>query len=465
MTEIFDGLQNLVSGLGTTRDKATYTEFNRTHLSDDYLGTLYRHWIFAKTVDIPVDDMLSKGRTVQAADVAKEEIENFYRAEQDLNVTQALSDALKWARLYGGGGILLDVNDPGGDLSTPLNPNTLKQGCINKLIPLDRTDITPYHGTDNAIGAMRDPIYYELSDGTKLHPSRFVRFDGVRLPWRELERNNYWGGSIVERVYDEATASKTVLSSIASMVFESNIDVVSVKGLFSKFLTGVGRSKLIERFTLANLTKSINKTLLIDAEAEEFSRQPLNFSGLPPLVSEFLNVVAAAADIPITRFLGQSAKGLNATGEGDLRNYYDMISALQVSMLAPKLRQLDAILTRHVFGYMPDEWRSEFNPLWIMSDLDRANKDKIDADTDTIYDNLGIVQPHQIAGRLLASGRYDMLDAEYVEDMKKVDEMEPIDATETEAENQAGEGETDNDSELLPGASKSGSDTVETDRP
>jgi len=100
MTEIFDGLQNLVSGLGTTRDKATYTEFNRTHLSDDYLGTLYRHWIFAKTVDIPVDDMLSKGRTVQAADVAKEEIENFYRAEQDLNVTQALSDALMGAALW-----------------------------------------------------------------------------------------------------------------------------------------------------------------------------------------------------------------------------------------------------------------------------------------------------------------------------------------------------------------------------
>ena len=464
MTKIFDGLQNLVSGLGTTRDKASYTEFNRTHLSDDYLGVLYRHWIFAKTVDIPVDDMLSKGRTVQGNDLEKDGLSEFYEAEQDLSVHQVLSDAMKWSRLYGGGGILLDVSDPGDDLSAELNVETLKKGCINKLIPLDKTDLVPYHGVNNAVGAMRDPIYYELSDGTKLHPSRFIRFDGVRLPWRELERNNYWGGSILERVYDEATASKTVLSSIASMVFESNIDIVSVRGLFSKFMTGVGRSKLIERFTLANLTKSINKTLIIDADQEEFSRQPLNFSGLPPLVSEFLNTVAAAADIPITRFLGQSAKGLNATGEGDLRNYYDMISSLQQSVLAPKLRQLDEVLTRHVFGYMPEGWCSEFNPLWTMSDLDRAARDKTDAETDAILDGLGAIQPHMIAGRLLASGRYDMLDAEYVAEMKTVDEMEPLDAPENEAENQTGETESVDNAELLQGTTEFDNTSGETDR-
>lgn len=454
MSEMYDSLQNLISGLGTTRDKASYTEFRRLHLDDDYLGTLYRHWIFAKAVDIPIDDMLSKGRSVQAGgDMEKAQIEKFYRAEQALNLWSVVGDVMKWARLYGGAVILLDVKDA-ATLDKPLNIKSLGKDCIVELIPLDKTDVTPYHGSVMATGSMRRPQYYQLADGSKVHPSRIIRFDGVRLPWRELERNNYWGGSIVERVYDEATASKTVLSSIASMIFESNIDVVSIKGLFTKFLTGKGRDSLIQRFMLSNLSKSINKTTLIDADQEAFTRHPLSFSGLPPLIPEFLNVVAAAADIPITRFLGQSAAGLNANGEGDLRNYYDMLTALQQTTLAPQLHQLDEVLTRHVFGFMPEDWYSEFNPLWAMSDLDRAAVDKTNAETDAILEGLSVVQTHHIAGRVMDNGRYGMLDSEYVEELKAIDEMEipeEQNAEETQTEDPTDGSENGDDNQLLSG--------------
>ena len=43
------------------------------------------------------------------------------------------------------------------------------------------------------------------------------------------------------------------------------------------------------------------------------------------MVRTFLQVAAGAADIPVTRLLGQSPAGLSATGESDTRNYYDMI--------------------------------------------------------------------------------------------------------------------------------------------
>jgi uncharacterized protein len=467
MAQVYDSLQNLISGLGTSRDKSVYTEFTRTHLPDEYLGTLYRHWVFAKAVDIPVDDMLSKGRTVQApGEIDKDQLEEFYRAEQDLNLWQVIGDSMKWARLYGGSVILLDVKDP-AELDQPLVVESLQKDCIVDLIPLDRTDITPYHITSLSTGSMRKPSFYQLSDGSMVHPSRIIRFDGIRLPWQELERNNYWGASIVERIYDEATASKTVLQSIASMIFESNIDVVSIKGLFTKFLTGKGKDSLIQRFMLANLSKSINKTTLIDADQETFTRHPMNFSGLPPLIPEFLNVVAAAVDIPITRFLGQSAKGLNATGEGDLRNYYDMLTSTRENTLSPQMRQLDQVLTRHVFGEMPQGWFFDWNPLWTMSDMDKAAMDKTNAETDAILDGLGAIQTHHIAGRVMECGRYDMLDAEFVEELKAIDEMkieEDDFGTETETENQTDDPETSDDDQLLPGTETDSVRSGEEDR-
>jgi len=41
-----------------------------------------------------------------------------------------------------------------------------------------------------------------------------------------------------------------------------------------------------------------------------------------------MQLASGAADIPMTRLLGQSPAGMNATGDGDMRNYYDRIEAI-----------------------------------------------------------------------------------------------------------------------------------------
>ena len=447
--KVYDTLQNLMSGLNTSRDKQYYSEFKRRILSKDYLGILYRHWIFAKAVDIPVDDSLSKGRTVQSVDGV--ELEEFYQAEQDLHVQQKFGDAWRWARLYGGAGILLDVVDPATSIEEPLNVETLQKDCIKNLIVLDRNDITPLHQINEQGVLMREPIFYQLNNGTRVHPSRFIRFDGVKLPWYELERNEYWGASIVERIYDEGLAAKTASASISSMIFEANIDIVTIKDLFSMIKSGTGRDTLIERFQLANIMKSINKVTLLDKDYEEFKREPLNFQGLSPLVQDFLSIASAAADIPITRFLNQSAAGLNSTGEGDLRNYYDMLMARQETDLAPQMRQLDEVLVRHVYGYMPDEWSFTFNPLWTASAMDNAATEKTNSETDEKLYDLGAVQRHHIAARLLETGMYPTLDQKHVDALREIEELEAQLAQEAETEDLTSGDPTDDDTELLQG--------------
>ena len=74
------------------------------------------------------------------------------------------------------------------------------------------------------------------------------------------------------------------------------------------------------------------------------SHEPI--AGLPEMVRTFLQVAAGAADIPVTRLLGQSPTGLSATGESDTRNYYDMIAARQELDLRPQLERLDRLILR-----------------------------------------------------------------------------------------------------------------------
>ena len=425
MTNLTDNLVNLVSGLGTSRDKRSSTSFEYNKRSQADLGILYRNWLFGKVVDIPADDMTRKWRTPKAPSLSIEQLEEFTQAEKELKVRAAVNEALKWARLYGGSAIVMNVKDGLGELSDPLELSRVGKDSLESLVVLDRYDLTCHGVNDKDVKeGFRLPEFYYLPKGLKIHHSRVIRFDGFKLPWDEFQRNSYWGGSVAERVYDEILNTKITTQSIASMIFESSIDVIGVKDLFKKIMTKQSLNSLLTRFELANTTKSINKALIIDKENETFQKVPTNFSALPNLISEFLSVVAAAADIPATRMLGQSAKGFSATGEGDLDNYYDMISSKQETDLYDALGQLDMVLVQSVFGRPVDDWDFEFNPLQQMDEKDIAEINKMDTESAKASYEAGAIKLSHWAAQLLKKGTYPTLDSEYVEALEEVEEIE-----------------------------------------
>src|SRR5690606_2306274 len=106
-----------------------------------------------------------------------------------------------------------------------------------------------------------------------------------------------------------------------------------------------------------------------------------SFASLTDLMLAFLQQVSGAADIPMTRLLGQSPGGLNASGEPDLRNYYDHVSAQQEMVLAPAMALLDECLIRSALGSRPPEVFYTWSSLWQTKDTERAEIGNKAADT------------------------------------------------------------------------------------
>ena len=80
-----------------------------------------------------------------------------------------------------------------------------------------------------------------------------------------------------------------------------------------------------------------------------------------------------ASGIPLVRLFGQSPAGMNATGESDIRMYYDNIKAQQESTLRTGWQLILQVLWRSVYGKpAPKDLQFEFVPLWQMSALDKA---------------------------------------------------------------------------------------------
>lgn len=423
-----DSLENLVAQLGTGQDKRSHSRFvNNKRLSMDgmqeELNALYRtDWLAGKVIDIIPDDMTREWRYF-SGEIEPETIDLLLDEEDRLKLTNAFNQAHKWARLYGTAFIVMAVDD-GQAVDQPLRIDKIKKGGLKhiKVVDrhrIDRSDLQPIENPLDSNYGM--PIHYRfVNTNIRIHHSRLIRFDGVELPFDEFKRNNYMSDSVLDRLYEALTNFNTVASGSASMVYETNVDVMKVKGLMNYIQSPEGTNLIQKRFTLAGMLKSFNNMLLLDAE-EDFEKKQNSFASIPDLLYAHALFLAGGSDIPATRLLGSSASGLNATGEGDMKNYYDTIRSRQSNDYKPKLDYFDQIMARNL-GISPDADLSyEFNSLFQMTPKEQADTDFVNAQRDQIYLDKGVVPEYTVAKDLKQNSTYTNLTDEHIEELEEYD--------------------------------------------
>lgn len=383
-----DRLANFVTGLGTGKDKGTGGVHVVVPRTKDQLDAAYRdNWIARKAIDIVPFDMLREGRQWQGDE---KQVEALERAEQDLGVFAKVKAAMVRGRLYGGGCIL--VGDGTLDPSQELRIDAIGAGGIKYLHVLsmheivageiDRDPMSPFFG---------EPRDYEIRSGSgqgrKIHPSRVIRFLGAPLPDDATQRTeSVWSDSILQAILDSIDQATSASAYIAAMLPEAKQDIISVPGLSTHLQTAESTRQLTERFAYASMMKGMHGMLLLEGDGtsptgELYQQKQLSFAHLTDVAKLFLEIASGAADIPVTRMLGQAPKGMNATGESDLRNYYDHVAAKQKVELTPALRRLDRMLIRHALGAEPDGLWYEWRPLYQPSEKEKAEVGKIKAET------------------------------------------------------------------------------------
>ena len=127
-TSAVDGLVNVVSGLGTTSSKRQHNQFQYALLNNyQELDAAYQtSWLARQIVDIPAGDMTREWRTIKS-----DGAEEIQAEEQRIGLRFACEEALSWARLFGGGGILMLTNQ---DLGKPLNIDKIKKGGLERVL-------------------------------------------------------------------------------------------------------------------------------------------------------------------------------------------------------------------------------------------------------------------------------------------------------------------------------------------
>lgn len=436
MQKINDSLATLLGGLGDpNRDKAAGIYYGFPLITDDQLLNSYRgSWLARKIVNIPAQDSVRKWRDWQAE---ADQITFLEKEERRLGVRQKLYQAMVRARLFGGAAIVIGTGET--DLETSLPVERIKKGGVRYLTVMSRLELTAgetdWDVTSEFYGQPRE--YTVARTSQKIHPSRIAIFIGDRHP--EPQFNLFgpvgWGDSVLTAMFRAVTQMDATFQNVANLVFEANVDVFGVPDLLDSIADPEYQTRMMQRFGLVAANKGINGSILRDA-AETYERKTIAFGGTHEIIDKFILNVCGASDIPATRLFGMSPAGLSATGESDLRNYYDSIAANQTVFLQPSIDRLDECVIRSALGARPEEIFYNWSPLWQISEKERSEIGKANAETaeTMLRSNLipGEALSRAVVNQMTENGFYPGLE-QMVEDAPPIDFTEPQPIATTDA--------------------------------
>ena len=384
-----DSFENFESKLGIGADNAfsagTYG-FNPVTRIRTLMEWIYRgSWIAGIVVDAIAEDMTRQGVQIHTT-LHPKQVEKLDRAFLRLHIWRDLRETIKWARLYGGaiGVMLIEGQDP----KTPLQIERIPRGGFKGMMVLDRWMVNPsLQDLVTEFGpSLGKPRFYDVTADApalprmRIHYSRVIRLDGVSLPYWQRVSENLWGMSVIERLYDRLLAFDQVTTGTAQLTNKAHLRTWSVDNLREILAAGgPGETALLKNVDFIRRTQSSEGITIVDTK-DKFESHQYGFAGLSDVMLQLGQQLSGATQTPMTRLFGQSPAGMSATGESDMRTYYDSIRSKQEMELAHPLEMIYKIVAKSEGIVLDEGFDFEFKSLWLMSD---EQKSTINAATTT----------------------------------------------------------------------------------
>jgi phage-related protein (TIGR01555 family) len=385
--------------------QADSTRHNRVAIAevvDD--GTLASIWfsdgIGAKIIKCQVDDAIRPWFGVIGDTTGK------ITAELDrLNFRETLRNACNWARLYGGSIIIKGWAD-GLPLSAPrTNSNRpllwLREYPVTRAY-FNQADID----TNPSSPTFEKPLQYHVTfmDGSQVdvHHSRCVVIKGVAVPGDQYSSSNYrlrhWGMSTIQQAYERLAALGSSFQALDGFMKKFAIGKYKLAGLRDA-ISSNNSSLIYKRMEIMNASASLLNGVFLDADGnEDFTRDVVGMGGTVEFLDREMMALCGCPGVPpLTRLFGRSPAGLNATGENDIRTYYDDVVSYQTTTLTNAVLDIVRAVNAGMKKTVKDskikiKWGNPYTP----TEKEMTENRNRQAQTDKIYFDMQVIDSEEI---------------------------------------------------------------------
>jgi phage-related protein (TIGR01555 family) len=353
------------------------------------------------------------------------------QAFSEFNVREVFRDCSRMDGFFGRGNLYIGIKgqESDGRRMLPLlyTPETIKKGSLKMLKAVEPIWTTPY--MYNAIDPTlpdfyRPTMWYMLSK--RVHASRLLQFVSRPLPDMLKPAYNFSGMSLSQLMEPYVQRWLKTVDSVNRLI--SNYSTSGIKTNMQATLEGSqDHGSITKRAQLFNMLRDNRGLLLLDKESEDFFQFNTPLSALPDLQAQAQEHMAAPSHIPLVKLTGITPAGLNASSEGELKVWYDHVSAEQVNGYNPNMDIIMKVMQCHLWGKIDPKIGYQWVELDSPTDKELSEMRSADAKADSAYLDKGVVGKKEVRQRLRksATSGYSFLESdEPPEDAKELVDKE-----------------------------------------
>lgn len=362
-------------------------QYNPLSLNRILLSYAYMTFGIIQTfIDQPVEDGLRGGIEIECEELGDEDLKLLQDVLVELKDYDAIKSAMKWAKLYGGAGLIINTDQ---DPKLELNIDAITEDSPLSFIAADRWELTLAYMVEERVPT---PFNYY---GQPIHKSRVLKLMGKEAPSFIRRRLQGWGMSELERVIRDVNSYVKNQDVIYELLDEAKQDIWQLEKLNTMLLTPNGQAQVNQRLQLANNMKNYSNALIMDKN-DLYEQKQISFGGLAEIQNQNRIGVAGAIRMPLTRLFGQSAQGFSS-GEEDAEIYNSLIESEVRAKLREPLHTVVKLRCQQLFGFIPEHFEIKFKPLRTLNAEQEENiKDKKFNRTSALYSQ-GMYTPKEAA--------------------------------------------------------------------
>lgn len=384
-----------------------------------------QQWIVSKACTAPAEDAVKNGWKVtfpDEKDFDDEKVLNYIeKFDKSRKIVQSCRELIQFKRVYGVRLALFKVkSDDESYYEKPFNLDGVRPYAYEGIAQIDPywavPELTTEDVSDPASVHFYEPSYYVIG-GKRYHRSHFVVVRHAEVPDILKPAYLYGGASLVQQIYERAYAAERTANEAPQLTMTKRMNVMKTD--ISKMVADP--QKFVRMKEIQSQFRDNYGTLLI-GEEEEYQQHETSLADLDNLTMTQYQLVSAVANVPATRLLGTSPKGFNSTGEHELKVYHEMLAGLQENDLKPLLDRHYKLMMK---AFIEPEFKLKlnpkvvFNPLDVPAEKERAEIQKIKADTYSTLQGTGAITAQEIAEALVKDedSGFEALDPDEVENI------------------------------------------------
>ena len=399
-------------------------------------GIIAQHWLVRKACEMPALDAIRNGWDITSTDgeeMEPESVKAFRAADRRYGIKKQLREYIIKGRIFGIRIAMFKVESTDPEYyEKPFNIDGVTKGSYKGIVQIDPYWTAPQLTGDSASNPASmhfyEPDYWTIN-GKRVHRSHLLIYRHCE-PIDILKPVYLYGGvplpqMIMERVYAaERTANEGPQLAQTKRTNVWMTDMAKVMADPDKAIS------LLDQWSFFRDNYGVK---LGDKTSEEFQQFDTALSDVDELIGQQYRLVAAIANVPSAKIMGESLKGFNAEGAYEESSYHEFLETMQEHDLTPFLERHYAIVAKSE-GISAPEITIAWKPLDTPTAKELADTNLVKAQVGAALVASGAIDGEDERNRVAMDpdSGYHNLGARSVEELDLGEE--PDDGSDTESE-------------------------------